>query len=46
MKLLIKIQTAVLLCAPSCPASAYSVDYRTISDVASKTGAVQQNVRA
>lgn len=38
MKLLTKIQAAILLCAASCPALADGVDYQTISDAASKTG--------
>lgn len=38
MKLLKKIQAAVLLCAASCPALADSVNYQTISDAAQKTG--------
>ena len=38
MKLLKKIQAAVLLCAASCPAFADGVDYQTISDAAQKTG--------
>lgn len=38
MKLLRKIQAAILLCAASCPALADGVDYQTISDAAQKTG--------
>ncbi|WP_257213108.1 hypothetical protein [Erwinia amylovora] len=38
MKLLKKIQAAVLLYAASCPALADGVNYQTISDAAQKTG--------
>lgn len=38
MKLLTKIQTALLLFAASCPAFADGVDYQTISDAAQRSG--------